>query len=341
MKPYIAFVAGRSGGHIIPALALATQYKNSHNYSIIFFSCSSTLGANIMADATCIDRHVSLDLDNPPQSLLRKIVYAGRCFVNLLRSLYSLWVYKPVRVISTGGYISVPVVLSAWLLKIPVELYELNAVPGRAVVFLASYSQRINCVYEKALSYFKPYNACQVAYPTLLTDNHRNNSNHGAGRSDRKKTILVLGGSQGSLFINQIILAQVPLLQTYARIIHQTGSQDYALCQAFYKTCATEHLVFAYRPNIVDLYNAADLIISRAGAGTLAEIVFFKKPAIIIPLETQATDHQLYNAQEMQKYYPHSIYLVRQKELEEDVTKLTQLIEQILQKANFQAVCQN
>lgn len=133
-----------------------------------------------------------------------------------------------------------------------------------------------------------------------------------------KKTLLILGGSQGSLFINNTIKT---LLESNAyghkvlQIIHQTGKNDTFDWQHFYSSKNIRAFVCAYTHSIENFYLAADLIICRAGAGTLFEALFFKKLCIVIPLQTTTNDHQVYNAQALAAQHPELITIFYHHEL--------------------------
>jgi UDP-N-acetylglucosamine--N-acetylmuramyl-(pentapeptide) pyrophosphoryl-undecaprenol N-acetylglucosamine transferase len=200
-------------------------------------------------------------------------------------------------------------------------LYELNVEPGQAVKFLSYFTDTVFICFSQTAQYFKNKNCVLTPYPVrfnytdriynklqLLTD---------WNLSADRKTIVILGGSQGSLFVNQAIkscLENDPKLCECVQIIHQIGINDQDDYKNFYEQHHIPAVVFAYNEQLENFYNLADLIICRAGAGTLFEVEFFKKQCIIIPLQTDLTDHQLQNAQAMRQMHPDYFSVVLQQD---------------------------
>lgn len=304
----ICYVAGKSGGHIIPALTHAQhEVKKNNNLKVLFFSTNSALDRSLLDKNPLVDVYKPLALDNVPR---KNILAWPRFVVQMLNVLWQvlkmLWRYKPAKIVSMGGYISIPVCCVALVLRIPFEVYELNVVPGQAVKLLSRYAQVTHICFAETKKYLPARANCQLTgYPLRYTQQDkvsREVACAALGIDPSKKIILVLGGSQGSRFINE-------LMQTYGMqctdkneyvIIHQTGAADVASVTESYQQQGIASLVFAYRNDIHLCYAAADVIVARAGAGTLFEILFFQKPALIIPLETKTTDHQKDNALTMQ-----------------------------------------
>lgn len=301
----ICFVAGKSGGHILPCITLAQQIMHKHpHYEVMFFSTTSTLDKQIINGNAIIKHYIPLSLES---SHLKKIIRWPIFLTNLVssffKSLYYLHKLNPESVISTGGYISIPVCLAARLLKIPIELYELNAVPGKAVKFLAPFAYKIWICFEKSTSYLPAKKCALTHYPIKFDSTTKLNTREevllSLNFSLDRKTILILGGSQGSLFINAAIkqmLERWPDAGKTIQIIHQTGALDRTDWTNTYDQLGIPCLVFGYSDALGNYYTAADLIICRSGAGTLAEVSFFNKKCITIPLETTTNNHQIDNA---------------------------------------------
>ena len=323
-KQTVCFVAGKSGGHILPALTLAAHHKKTNPQdTILFFSTHSHLDTHLAGNNNNIDHYVPLTLENVPYSRLYqfpRFVWHG--MRSCITSLYQLYTHKPSKIISMGGYISIPVCLAATLLRIPIELHELNAVPGKATKFLAPLATTIVVCFEQAINYF-PAHKCRVAaYPHRFTKQDKQLTQADAlqhiGFDNNKKTIFILGGSQGSVFINDVIkrwLAGNPDVHNTLQIIHQTGAQDTTNWHALYAGYGITAQVFTYHNDVHYYYAASDLIVCRAGAGTLWEIAFFGKRAITIPLETTTTDHQVDNARAIAQLYPELFTVLTQKEM--------------------------
>jgi len=288
-KQTICFVAGRSGGHLVPCLTLAyTFLKNNPTYKVMLFSTTSQLDATIVSSSHTIHHYIQLSLHNVPYKKLRKYPYfIFSLAAALFKSFYYLYKHKPQKIMSMGGYISIPVCIAAWFLRIPIQLYELNAAPGKATRFLAPLAHKIFVVFQQAQRFF-PQKKCSItSYPIRFSGNINNNSNQSAtcNLSSNKKTVLILGGSQGSIFINNLIkqwLEHNHQLHDAIQLVHQTGADNITDWQTYYNNYCIPAIVFDYQHNLEQYYQAADLIVSRSGAGTLFEIQFFKKNCALL-----------------------------------------------------------
>lgn len=324
----IAFVAGRSGGHIIPALTLAQQIKeNDPDTRIIFFSTTYPIdGAIIKKHGATITEHVPLSLGSVPFYNIFKIIIFS---INLCRAFFKavrvLKKYRPSRVVGTGGYISIPVCMAARALSIPVHLYDFDAKPGKANRFLAPYATHINICFEQAKTYLPEQKCVLTTYPIRFSGASKMQTHEQAcielGLNPNKKTIFINGGSQGSVFINACIkewLELNPHLHSLIQIIHQTGGYDKTDWKALYAQMEIPALVFNYRADLAVCYNACDVIIMRAGAGSLFEALFFEKPVITIPLETSQTAHQKDNARALSQKNPKLVTMLTEQEIRQD-----------------------
>lgn len=305
----ICFVAGKSGGHIIPALTKAHQIVRANPfYKILFFSTTSSLDKQIIAPETIIQHHIPLQIPHNITSLFK----VPLALLQFAKSFFISWQYlrrlQPEKIISMGGAVSIPVCLAGRILHIPIELYELNARPGKAVRFLARYADVIWLTYHQARAHLPAKKCLLTRYPIRFYNpaQCKKEAQVKLGLGTDQLTILVLGGSQGSIGINMLIKQWIEQVGNLSQVqfIHQTGSVDTTNWIAFYQQYKIQAHVFDYHHDMQSHYNAADIIICRAGAGTLAEAIFFKKPCIIIPLKTDSNDHQYFNAQAMAQTYP-------------------------------------
>ena len=308
----ICYVAGASGGHIIPCLTLAQEEKQKHpETQVLFFSTNSKLDTGIVSASADVTTHITLPLGKPScTGIFSCTRLAVNLFISTCKLFYYLMTQRPSKMICTGGFIAIPATLCARILAIPVELYELNAQPGKAIRFLSSRSVNIHICFEETRHYLPRKKCVFTAYPIRFFGAHQQMSQHEALDSlhfeHTRKTITVLGGSQGSLEINNVLhefIVAHPELHNNIQIIHQIGHNDTFNWQAFYAHYSIPALIFSFCPDLAPHYAAADLILCRAGAGTLFEVLFFGKRCIAIPLITQKNDHQLRNALAMQAAY--------------------------------------
>lgn len=331
----ICFVAGRSGGHIIPCVTRARELiKRYPQYQALFFTTHVPLDKKIIAQSDNISRHVALTLENFP----RKRVYRYPIFIMqfvwaFFKSWYWLRKTKPTRVVTTGGYVALPVCFAAWWLKIPVELQQLDVVPGKALKLLTPFAQSISVCFKQSMRYLPAHKCMVTDYPVRFTAQDKQLSTENArtmlSLDKNKYTIFMLGGSQGSLFLNQLCkqwLQNVPHVHNKIQIIHQTGAAEVDEYKKMYAELNISAFVFDYYAALHYCYRAADIVICRAGAGTLFEINFFKVPCITIPLESATTSHQKDNASAFAQQYPDRMHVLRQASLENTAEALNNLL---------------
>jgi UDP-N-acetylglucosamine--N-acetylmuramyl-(pentapeptide) pyrophosphoryl-undecaprenol N-acetylglucosamine transferase len=335
----ICFVAGKSGGHIIPCLTIAQQRKAINpELKALFFSANTPLDKAILSHNTHINWHIMLPLSRLIPSFIGYIITTFKALSSFVCSFFYLFKYKPTELITTGGIVAIPVCCAAFILRIPITLYSLDAVPGKAIQLLTPLAQSIYVCFKNAARFF-PLQKCffapyPIKYDHTQTVIDKTTARTTLGLTLHKKTILLLGGSQGSLFINECIKKWIDDSSFSAatmQIIHQTGSVDATDWKKLYQSKTITSHVFSYYPDLAPMYVAADLIICRAGAGTLFEIKFFNKHCIIIPLATNTTDHQVDNARAMSHDYPDQFTYIMQTDVEKNPALLYTAILQHIQ----------
>ncbi len=337
-------VAASSGGHMLPALECAKQWLEQNSKGqVFFFTGTSPLEKKIAMNQAFL--HKILYCNIPKFSLRRWWIFPWLCIQSVLifvkAFIYAIW-YKPERVISTGGLLSIPVCIAARLALRPVHIYELNVLPGKAVKALLPFASVIHIVFQQTADLCKWGHidfskTCMLTpYPLRFSNKDivmdksliivRINKLLQQRNIDQKfdttrKTLFVLGGSQGSLLLNNLLkdfIETNPELVKHLQIIHQTGSFDEASWYTWYAAHQLPAFTFSYDERINEFYQLADLIICRAGAGTLFEIAFFNKQCLVIPLVTQTTDHQIYNAQAMASLHPDLFTIIQQQDITEN-----------------------
>jgi UDP-N-acetylglucosamine--N-acetylmuramyl-(pentapeptide) pyrophosphoryl-undecaprenol N-acetylglucosamine transferase len=210
----------------------------------------------------------------------------------LLQAWRIIGKFRPTLVLGLGGYGSVPVVLAAWLRRVPTVLLEQNVRPGLANRLLAHVSRRICTTFAESARCFPAGKAVQTGNPVRQLPSE-------ARPSEGHFTIFIFGGSQGARTINRAAVAaaaqlvgQLPGL----RIIHQTGAIDLEWVKQRYQELGLPAEVAAFVHDMGSAYSRADLVICRAGATTLAELTALAKPSILIPYPYAVDDHQRANA---------------------------------------------
>ncbi len=338
----IAFVGGKSGGHILPALTLARK-SQKEGFSILFFSHNLPLDKTIIQEAPWIDTHCTIPVLRFSNfySVFNVTFKAHLAFA---KCLFSLKKHKIREVVSMGGALSVPVCLAAYVLHIPFTLYELNAVPGRAVRFLARFAQRIYVCFPAARTSFTtcPQKVQEASYPLRFSESDKCTKNEARMHLQipiNARVLFVMGGSQGSEFLNSFAEGYIRHrmvnygAQESVIIFHQTGPSQQEGVENFYRRLGVTATVFSYKSAIQHYYTSADLVITRAGAGTLFELAFFKARSLIIPLESKTTSHQLDNAYAMAQKYPDYLNVLRQAEVERAPEEMYRYIDAIINTA--------
>ena len=327
----ICYVAGKSGGHLIPAFTHAEKMRTQNLANrILFFTSSTRLDISLTKNNQIIDQTIYLPfVDFPGKRIWRYPSFFILGLISFLQAVTTLRRNKTEHVISMGGSISIPVCIAAKALGISFDLYELNVEPGKAIYFLSRWANNIYVCFDKTKKYFPQRSCISTSYPIRYNEMDIQPSTS----KKERKTIFILGGSQGSISLNNIVRSFIevhPEIHETIAIIHQTGNYDKNEWKKFYHSYTIPAQVFAFKDDLVPSYNHADIIICRSGAGTLAETIFFKKPCITIPLELSSTSHQLHNAQAYAQVYPELVQVIQQKNLKENVELFsTQLIKKI------------
>lgn len=340
ITPIICYVAAQSGGHLIPCLTHAKK-EQATGKKITLFTGRSSLENNIIQNNN-IDQVIRVSfVQIPGKKFWRYPVALISLVSSFIKSLFYFMRNKPCKIISMGGVISIPVCLAAKCAGIPIELYELNVEPGKAIFFLSRITRHVFVCFEETKQYFPRTKCTTTDYPIRYTADALNISQEQAlthlQLDCSRTTLFVLGGSQGSLFINRLIQQWIEnnLNQHSIQIIHQIGATDTFNWKNFYQQQNIPAIVFDFDNNLLPYYQAADIIICRSGAGTLAESMFFGEKCITIPLITPSTYHQIFNAQAYQNKYPHLITVVKQADLGQTTKAFAQAINHLITNTNL------
>ena len=316
----VVFAGGKTGGHIFPAIAMATEFKKRFPQSQLVF-----VGTKEGLEKSIVPRYGFKLLFIKTKGLSRRSYlsnlllwfYLSKSFYQALRILNR---ERPNLVVGTGGYVSFPVVLLASLKDIPTLIQEQNSFPGISTRFLAHFVDKVCLSYSESVKYFSGRKKLKVIGNPIREDlvcAERNQALRKFGLDVGKKTIFVFGGSQGAHTINHVFLQCLDLLKLEWQILWQTGEADFPEISQKVKEKKIASVVYPFIQDMGSAYAASDLIISRGGALTLAEITACGKPSILIPFPFATADHQRHNAQALQKEGAATVIL--QKDLDEEV----------------------
>ncbi len=292
----IVIATGGSAGHIFPALKVAEQLKRKGH--VVLFAGAFTRSLSYIERSGCAFTAISARGMAlwPPQ---RAVVAFYFMLQSIGESLRILKKFKPDVVCGFGGYGSFPVVLVAAFLRYPTLIHEQNVVPGKANCLLAKFVQRIALTFKESMQYFPSGKTVVTGCPchAQFPDESREKLIARFQLDPQKRTILVLGGSQGSHRINLELMNTIESLKKRGdvQVIHVSGNKDYQDLKFFYEQSGIPFQLFDFLEDMGGAYKVADLVVSRAGAVTVLEIARFRIPAILIPYPF-AGGHQKENA---------------------------------------------
>lgn len=286
MKLFVA--CGGTGGHVFPGLAAANYMaQNGHDVTVLYSGRaieSSTYHAwkgNVFR--TCA-RPLTV------KNLLWLPLSTARCLYKLIKD-------RPDVLLAMGSYSSLPPVLAARLLFVPVVLHEANAVPGKAIEFLSRLADVTAVSFKETAKFFPGRKVVFTGLPV------RADMEKAVPRDDFPKdgpfTIFITGGSQGAHRVNELVSDALCALEDKSafRVLHQSGTADETVLKNKYAAAGVQAVVEPFVKEMGRAYASADLVICRAGASTCFELCVLGKPAFLIPLPTAVRDHQTKNAE--------------------------------------------
>jgi len=298
----IIISGGGTGGHIFPALSIANALKIIDPKTEILF-----VGAQGRMEMEKVPAAGYKIIGLPVEGLKRKLTLQNfRVLLNLLKSLRMakriLRDYNPDVVVGVGGYASGPVLRKAAAAGIPTLIQEQNSYAGLTNRLLARKAARICVAYDNMDRYFPEDKIVFTGNPVRADIAHNKNLRKNAllhfGLKENKKIVLVLGGSLGSATINNSVLAGLDSLSEKGyQLVWQTGRYYFDKMRHASSHYANESIkVMGFIDRMDMAYSIADVIVSRAGAGTISELCIAAKPAVLVPSPNVAEDHQTKNA---------------------------------------------
>lgn len=305
----IVFTGG-PGGHFYPMIAVAEALRRLTIKEKIIESELIYISDSPYDQKALDDNNISFVKlttgKNRVYFSVENIVDAVKTFFATIQAVFILYKIFPDVVFSKGGYSAVPIVIAAKILGIPLIIHESDSYPGRANKLAARWAKRIAISYREAVEYFPAEKTAYVGH--IVRQDVREPLTEGAYEYLKMNmalpTILIVGGSQGAKIINETITNSLDMLLENYQIIHQVGTKNFEEVESISKILLKDnpnkdrYHVYPYLNKLALRMSAgvADLIISRAGAGFIAEIASWKKPSIIVPITKSNGDHQRKNA---------------------------------------------
>jgi UDP-N-acetylglucosamine--N-acetylmuramyl-(pentapeptide) pyrophosphoryl-undecaprenol N-acetylglucosamine transferase len=310
------FSGGGTGGHVFPAIAVAERVREMEpEANILFLGTKNKIEAKVIPASGFSFKSIWIT-GFSRKSIKENLLFPIKLIVSTLQSIAISMKFKPQVIVATGGYVSGPAVLGARVMGAKVILIEPNSYPGITTRLLEKYAIEIHLMFEDARQYLRGKEKLFITgnpVRTMLKLDDNFTAREKFGLTKAKKVVFVLGGSLGAIKLNKAISNSIAkLAEEGIGLIWQTGSSSY---EEFKKFNSDMVKVLPFIDKMNDAYSASDLVISRAGATTIAELSYIGKPAILVPFPFAAENHQLKNAMSMVK--EGAGVLLEENELEE------------------------
>ena len=291
MKKKILISTGGTGGHVIPASIFFEHLKNDFDV----FLTSDDRGMKFLN----LEKE-KVKIINTPKLKNNLFLLPFNFLLIIFLTIKSLFFIRKNNInilISTGGYMSLPLCISAKILNLKIYLFEPNMVIGRANIFFINLSKKIFCYSNNIINFPKKYLNKIIIINPLLRKNFYSIKFNDRKILDEVK-LLIIAGSQGAKFFDQEVKdAVINLSKKYKlKIYQQTNNENLQTLKNFYNSKNIDHELFNYKENVSEFISDANLCITRAGASTLSELTFLNVPYLAIPYPSAKDNHQYENA---------------------------------------------
>lgn len=307
----IIIAAGGTGGHIIPALAIAEELTHRQPAPGFLFLCGAKPLERQLYE---VAGHTPYVLNvTPMRAGIPAKMRGGWQVVKAVAESFRLLGRKKAHIVlGMGGYVAAPVLLAGLLRRIPIVIHEQNTLPGRTNHFLARWARAVLVGFRQTKDRFRTTHCYHVGNPVrrAILMSQKDEARQFFDLPRDAPVILVLGGSQGARMLNLTVLESMKNLDQLwtapspAQVLWSTGTRYYEMIQAKMKEAQLRHvrcLMFPYIQEMHHAYAAASLVICRAGASTIAELTAKSLPAILIPFPYAIHNHQFVNAQVLEQ----------------------------------------
>jgi UDP-N-acetylglucosamine--N-acetylmuramyl-(pentapeptide) pyrophosphoryl-undecaprenol N-acetylglucosamine transferase len=289
----VAIFAGGTGGHVYPALAVATELAG-RGYAVHWFGTERGLESRVVPAAGYPLHYLRVSgiRGKGGAARLRGLLAV---FLALVQAVRELLKTRPVVALGMGGYVSGPAGLASWLLRIPLVIHEQNSVAGTTNRLLRKFASAVLTAYPAAFGAVEVRLVGNPVRPELLASGSLATYTYDGARELR---LLVVGGSLGARAINEVLPPALAQAGCSLVVRHQTGPSHAARVADLYgEVQAREVEVLPYIEDMAEVYEWADLVLCRAGALTIAELTIMGRPAVLVPLPNAIDNHQAHNAE--------------------------------------------
>jgi UDP-N-acetylglucosamine--N-acetylmuramyl-(pentapeptide) pyrophosphoryl-undecaprenol N-acetylglucosamine transferase len=315
----IVFAGGGTGGHLFPGIAIAEAFMDRQPKTRILFVSSGKKIEEAVLSKTGFDKKIIIVEGIKGKRFSTKMISLMKLPKGVIESLRLLIAFKPDVVIGMGAYSAGPVVVSAWMLRIPRVIHEQNSIPGITNKLLADFANRIYVSFQdtgiKARVEKIVFTGNPVRKEILSAIQHNRKTGFTSKKNHPMFDVLILGGSQGAHSINMSVIDALKYLKDPSkyRFFHQTGPQDVDIVQKAYSESKIESVVEPFFEDMADRYQNSDLVICRSGATTVAELAVAGKAVIFIPFPFATDNHQVVNARTLVE--EEAAEMIREEEL--------------------------
>ena len=296
-----AIACGGTGGHLFPGLAVA-EVLRGQGHGVLLFVSEKEVDARALANHPDLAREKlpSIGLPSLFSPAMVTFLQRLRASVKKCGSVYDR--DRPDAVLGMGGFTSIAPLIAAWRRGIPAYLHESNAIPGKANRLAARFCRAVLLGFGECARHFgrRPTRVTGTPIRRELTQNvpSRDDARRKLGLAADRTTLLVMGGSQGAAGINAVLGKAAPhLAGADVQVIHLAGQREVDMVRGAYESAGVPCVVLPFCDRMQEVYPAADLAVSRAGAASLGELSWFGLPAVLIPYPYAAEDHQRLNAE--------------------------------------------
>ncbi|HUS57274.1 MAG TPA: undecaprenyldiphospho-muramoylpentapeptide beta-N-acetylglucosaminyltransferase [Planctomycetota bacterium] len=297
----IILAGGGTGGHTIPGIALAQRIENDGGSKAMFITSSREVDVHLMRRYGFRALHLAIQpFGANPMTWPRGLADGLLALRQANRAIED---FGPDAIVGLGGYVSFFPILAAKLRRLPIVLLEQNVIPGKATRWLAPFAQEIACQWQETMRHLSVKVRARVTGNPVRAEvlaGTREVAARKLGLDPEKKTLLVLGGSQGSHALNEMMIASAAGIAHLApglQVVHLSNKADHERVEQAYKNAGIKAAVFTFLDEMDLAYSASDVALSRAGGTTIAEMAACGIPSILVPYPFAADDHQRHNAQ--------------------------------------------
>jgi UDP-N-acetylglucosamine--N-acetylmuramyl-(pentapeptide) pyrophosphoryl-undecaprenol N-acetylglucosamine transferase len=305
--------AGGSGGHVYPALGLIEKIKEDKNNEYLFVGTTDRMESKVVPEMNI--PYESLYIHSFNKNIIKDIKNTFSIYKAYKKSKKIIKLFKPDVVVGFGGYVTFPLLLAAKKMKVKTAIHEQNYIPGKSNKILSKFTDVIFTSFEESFKYFDKKKVIYTGNPcSERAEKIKKIEKESLGFHKDKKFIIIVMGSLGSSSVSEKLKLFLTSFKDYDKeILYIVGKQNSSDIKNLIVPKNT--LIVDYVENLPGLLKDADLVISRAGASTISELLALEIPSILLPSPYVANNHQYFNAKDLND--KHLSFMLEEKDLNE------------------------